>query len=172
VFLTDLKASPATPSWLALGKKGALVEDNDWLYHKDVVAMNGPAFDRLQTKLMTPEYYEGVLAQTPHFEGTAHPDETDAVAIRCVGLVSSKRAFNFGLGDMDYEDGVMLGTYRHHAGRFTVNALNILGNLGNPAADRLLVNLVKEARSDAATVQPLPANYEAEMASLGIADGP
>jgi hypothetical protein len=172
VFLTDLKAYVAAPSWLALAKKGALVEDDDWLYHKDVVAMSGPAFDRLQTKLMTPEYYEGLLAQTPHFEGTAHPDETDAVAIRCVGLVSSKRAFNFGLGDLEYADGVMLGTYRHHAGRFTINALNILGNLGNPAADRLLFNLVKEARSDAAAIQPLPPHYDAEMDSLGIADSP
>jgi hypothetical protein len=172
VFLTDLKAHPATPTWLALGKKGTLVEDDDWLYHKEVVAMNGPAFDRLQTKLMTPEYYEGVLALTPHFEGTAHPDETEAVAIRCVGLVSSKQAFNFGLGDLEYADGVMLGTYRHHAGRFTINALEILANLGNPAADRLLVNLMKEARSDAVAVHPLPENYDAEMASLGIADAP
>jgi hypothetical protein len=172
VFLTDPKASPATPVWLALGKKGALVEDDDWLYHKDVVALKGPAFDRLQTKLMTPEYYEGVLARTPHFEGMAHPDTTEAVAIRCVGLVSSKRTFNFGLGDLEYADGIMLGTYRHHAGRFTINALDILGNLGTPAADRLLVNLVKEATSDAAAVQSLPANYDAEMASLGIADGP
>ena len=172
VFLTDLKANPATPTWLALGTKGALVKDDDWLYHKDVVAMNGPAFDGLQTKLMTPEYYEGMLAQTPHFEGTAHPDEAEAVAIRCVGLVSSKQNFNFGLGDMDYEDGVMIGTYRHHAGRFTINALDILGNLGNPAADRLLINLVNEARSDAASVQPLPANYDAELVSLGIADRP
>ncbi len=172
VFLTDLKANPAKPTWLALSQKGTLVGDDDWLYHKDVVALNGPAFDLLETKLMTPEYYEGVLAQTPHFEGTAHPDETDAVAIRCVGLVSSKRSFNFGLGDLEYADGVMLGTYRHHAGRFTINALNILGNIGNPAADRLLVNLVREARADAAAAQPLPANYDAEMASLGIADGP
>ncbi len=172
VFLRELKANYATPTWLALGQKGFLVEDDDWLYHKDVVALNGPAFGGLQTKLMTPEYYDGLLAQTPHFEGMAHPDETEAVAIRCVGLVSSKRSFSFGLGDLEYADGVMLGTYRHHAGRFTINALDILGNLGNPAADRLLINLLKEAGSDAVPLQPLPANYEAEMASLGIADAP
>jgi hypothetical protein len=40
-------------------------------------------------------------------------------------------------------------SYSHHAGRFTINALNILGNLGNPAVDRLFLNLVNEARSDA-----------------------
>jgi len=31
---------------------------------------------------------------------------------------------------------------------------------------------VNEARSDAAPVQPLPADYGAELASLGIADTP
>jgi len=65
----------------------------------------------------------------------------------------------------------VLGTYRHHAGHFTVNGLDILGHLGNPAADRLLLNLVAEAQSDAAALQPLPADYDAEMEALGIRDG-
>jgi hypothetical protein len=91
------------------------------------------------------------------------PDRIEAVGVRCVagGAIAC-----------EYKDGVMLGTYRHHAGHFTINGLNILGNLGNPAADRLLLNLAAEARSDAASVQPLPGDYDAEMASLGIADSP
>jgi hypothetical protein len=56
--------------------------------------------------------------------------------------------------------------------RFTINALDTLGNLGNPAVDRLFLILVNEGRSDAAAVQPLPANYDAEITSLGIADRP
>jgi hypothetical protein len=42
----------------------------------------------------------------------------------------------------------------------------------NRRVDRLFLNLVNEAKSDAAPVQPLPANYDAEKASLGIADWP
>ena len=58
-----------------------------------------------------------------------------------------------------YEDGVIIGIYNHHAGKFTVNTFNIIGNLGNPAADRLLLNMAARA---------LPADYEAEPDSLGI----
>jgi len=160
------------PKWLALGQKGTLANEHEWLYHKDVVAKKGPAFAQLPSKLMTPEFYEGVLVEAPYFNGITRPDETEAVAIRCVGIIANKGALSSGPGTFEYKDGVMLGTYRHHAGHFTINSLNILGNLGNPAADRLLLNLVAEGRSDAAAVQPLPGNYEAELASLGIADGP
>jgi hypothetical protein len=170
VFLTDAETKPKIPRWLALGEKGIEDFDTDWLYHKDVVAKGGQAFTRLPTRLMTPAYYEGVLGDTPFFKGMTPPDATEAVAIRCSGIVDSAGAFS--PGDFVYKDGVMLGTYRHHAGHFTINALNILGNIGNPASDRLFLNLVNEARSDAAPVQPLPADYGAELASLGIADTP
>ena len=172
VFLVDPKSEPRMPKWLALGQKGTLVNDLEWLYHKDIVAKKGPAFAQLQTKLMTPGYYEGVLAGTPYFKAVASPDETEAVAIRCVGIITSPGVSPSGPGVLDYEDGVMLGTYRFHAGRFTINSLNILGNLGNPAADRLLLNLAAEAGTNVTSVQPLPEDYQSEMASLGIADSP
>jgi len=63
---------------------------------------------------------------------------------------------------------VMLGTWRHHAGRFTLNSLNLLGNLGHPAADRLLLNLIAHARATVAPLQALPGGYEAELDALGI----
>jgi len=170
VFLVDARTKPETPRWLALGNKGIEDFDTDWLYHKDVVAKGGPAFARLQTRFMTPEYYEGVLEDTPFFRGVTPPDSAEAIAIRCSGIVDSAGAFS--PGSLFYKDGVMLGTYRHHAGHFTINALNILGNIGNPAADRLLLNLAAEAGSDAAPVQPLPEGYAAELASLGIAEAP
>jgi hypothetical protein len=162
-FLVDSSAGEGAPKWLALAKKGILDNERDALYHKDIVAREGAAFGELQTKLMTPEYYEGVLALAPYFREVSLPDKVEAVGIRCVagGAIAC-----------DYKDGVVLGTYRFHAGFFTINGLNILGNLGNPAADRLLLNLAAEARSDAVAVQPLPGEYGAEMTSLGIADSP
>jgi hypothetical protein len=172
VFVADPKALLGTPRWLALAQKGSLVNEHEWLYHKDVVAKEGPAFERLQTRLMTPDYYEGVLVEAPFFAGVSRPEETEAVAIRCVGIIGDKDETSSGPGAFNYRDGVMLGTYRHHAGRFTINGFNILGNLGNPAADRLLFNLVNEANADTSSVQSLPEDYEAELTSLGITDKP
>jgi len=164
VFLAEAKAKSAIPHWLPLGSKGTLSYDRDWLYHKDVVAKSGPAFARLPTKLMTPEDYAEVLSETPYFSGVTTPDQTEAVAIRCVGIIGGAPGSG-GPGFFEYRDGVMLGTYRYQAGHFTLNALNILGQIGNPAADRLLLNLVAEARADAAPVQPLPADFATELAS-------
>ena len=110
-----------------------MVDESEWLYHKDVVAKAEPAFAGLQTRLMCPEYYGALLAHAPYFRAIAAPDESAAVAIRCLAD---------GADRFEYKDGLMLGAYRLHAGRFTVNSLNILGNLGSPAADRLLLNLV------------------------------
>ena len=121
----------------------------------------GPAFAGLQLKLMTPEYYGNLLEDPAFFDAVAVPDETEAVALRCEFYLNTEAG---------YEDGVVLGTYSHHAGHFTINGFNLLGHLGNPAADRLLLNLVGEAAADAAPLQPLPSNYDAEMDSLGIRD--
>jgi len=65
-------------------------------------------------------------------------------------------------------DGVIVGTYRHHAGKFTVNAFNLLGSLGMPAADRMLVNMAAHAAATAAPLQPLPEKYDEELDKLGI----
>jgi len=145
--------------WLALKQRGELVYDLEWLYHKDVVAKSGGVFAGLQTRLMTPQYYGPVLAGTPYFARGQVPDAIDAVAIRCAAD---------GADQFNYRDGVMVGTYRHHAGRFTINALNLIGNPGVPAAERLILNLVKTAETDTTPLQPLPANYETELTALGI----
>jgi hypothetical protein len=167
VFLTDPKAGRGTLQGLPLRQKGTLARETEWLYHKEVVAKNGPAFTGLEVGLMTPDYYQGVLAETPYFSGIAVPDETEAVAIRCVGIIASPGEKG-GPGFFEYRDGVMLGTYRHHAGRFTINALHLLQQLGNPAADALLLNLAAEARAHALPLQPLPADYNAELTALGF----
>ncbi|MGA2034726.1 MAG: glycoside hydrolase family 2 TIM barrel-domain containing protein [Thermoguttaceae bacterium] len=162
VFLSPAVFSngKAANHWLAVQSKGDQVGRQDWLYHKDIVAKPHPLMAGLQTRIMTPDYYAEVLANTRFFRNTTPPDDTVAVAIHCT----------MGDGAFECSSGVMLGTYRHHAGRFTLNTLNLLSNLGHPAADRLLLNLLAHARSTVAVVQPLPANYEAEIRAMGIAD--
>jgi len=157
---------PNPVRWLALGgstgllggRKG-LVNSREALYHKEVIAKNGPAFDGLRPRLMTPEYYGDLLEDAAYFDAVPAPDETDAVAINCGFYFSS---------EAQYSDGVVMGTYKHHAGHFTICGFNILGHLGTPAADRLLINLVKAAASDANARSNLPEGYEAELESLGI----
>jgi hypothetical protein len=169
VFSADPAGGGRNPvKWLALSKtvgfntrNAGLSKERDALYHKEIVAKNVPAFAGLAWKLMTPEYYGSLLENSVYFDAVPVPETTAAVAIRCNLYMDYTRI---------YEDGVVLGTYRHHAGHFTINGLDILGHLGNPAADRLFLNLVAEAQSDAAALEPLPADYDAEMEALGIRD--
>jgi hypothetical protein len=66
----------------------------------------------------------------------------------------------------------MVGIHHHHAGKFTLNAFDLLGNLGHPAADRLLLNMAAYAATDAAPAQPLPPDHDAELNALGMVDEP
>jgi hypothetical protein len=162
VFLSPVVFSAGkTPNrWLALKSKGDQVGRQDWLYHKDIVAKPHPFTAGLQTKIMTPDYYAEVLAGARFFRNVTPPDDAVAIAIQCT----------MGDGAFECSSGVVLGTYQHHAGKFTLNTLSLLSHLGHPAADRPLLNLLTHARSTAATVHPLPARYDEELGAMGIAD--
>jgi hypothetical protein len=110
---------------------------------------------------MSPEYYGTLLSNTAFFQGVTPPADTAAVAIYS-SLTDHYHFF----------DGVMLGTYPFHAGHFTLNALNVVGSIGSPATDRLLLNLVAAAQADAAPLAPLPTDYDAEMDKFGFIDPP
>jgi hypothetical protein len=147
-------------NWLAIPEKGDQDGAPDWLYHKDVIAkVDHPVLTGLQTKLMSPEFYGALLADTHHFKNMTLPADVSAVAVYS-SLTDRYHFF----------DGVMIGAYPFHAGHFTINAFNILGTVGRPATDRLLLNLVIQAKADAAPLAPLPADYDAEMDKLGITD--
>ena len=105
---------------------------------------------------MTPDYYGMLLVGTKFFWKIAPPDDAAAVAIR---------ASNY---PFDFKDGLMLGTYRRGAGQFTIHGFNLLPTLGQPATDRLLLNMIAHARSTAASPRPLPANHDAQLDALGI----
>ena len=162
IFLSEstFNGDKGKNKWLALPQKGDQDGAPDWLYHKDVIAkINNPIFTGLQPKLMSPEFYGQLLADTHHFKDVTLPADTPAVAI----YSSLTDRYHF-------LDGVMIGTYPFHAGQFTINAFNILGTIGSPATDRLLLNLVIQAKADAAPLAPLPADYDAEMDKLGLTD--
>jgi hypothetical protein len=141
--------------WLAVGKKGTRTKPHEWLYHSDTIAKNHAILNGLPAKVLTPDSY-GPLLGGEFFGAVTDPEQTVVMRLYCTMATTW--------------DGLMVGIYRHHAGKFTLNAFDLLGNLGNPAADRMLLNMAAYAATDAAPVQALPADYDAELNALGIVD--
>ncbi len=123
--------------WLPLNKKGTCRDFNDWLYHKDCVAKRHLVFEGLPCPgIMDWDYYGAVIPRAI-FEG----QDTPTVAI----------AAAFATGNSSYPRGygssLLLAAYRSGDGWFILNTLTILENLDtHPAADRLLLNLIRYAR--------------------------
>lgn len=121
---------------LPLKQKGRCRYTHDWLYHKECVANRHPVFAGLQAPgVMDMDYYGLVI---PHeiFEGLDTPDETI-----CAGFATGNPGFPRG-----YSAHLVTALYRAGKGRFILNTMYLLENLEkNPAADRLLVNLVRYA---------------------------
>lgn len=140
------------------GKGGVTGGGAGWLYRQEIIARDHPIFRDMPAKVLMPDYY-GPLLNGEYFRGIAVPDETVVIRLWCT---LSFRGQEMGT------DGVIMGTYRHHAGKFTVNAFNLLGNLGLPAADRLLVNLAAHAAATAVPLQPLPEKHDEELDKLEI----
>ncbi len=121
--------------WLPLANQGQYVEFHDWLYHKECVAKDHPIFAGLQRRgVLDWDYYDQVI---PHsfFNGQDTPDDTAAAAFAagycCPG---------------GYACGTLVSTHRLGAGRIVLNTLHILEHLDqHPAADRLLLNLIRYA---------------------------
>lgn len=123
--------------WMPLARKGRIAYHHDWLYHKESVAKRHPVFEGLQCGgIMDWEYYQQVISHELY-----EPDEEPAEVIAA--------AFAPGYWPEGYVSGLHLCVHSCGAGRFVVNTLNILPELGrNPAADRLLLNLIRYGQHD------------------------
>jgi hypothetical protein len=139
VFLSGqiFKKGTAGIAWLPLKNKGICRTFNDWLYHKECVAKRHQVFDGLLGPgIMDWDFYGPVI---PHevFEGQDTPDET---------IVAS-----FATGSPDYPTGYgsgsLIAMYKQGEGRMILSTPYVLENLSShPAADRLLLNLVRYAQ--------------------------
>ncbi len=130
----------AAMDWLPLQNKGRCYRFNDWLYHKECVAKRHPVFDALPGPgIMDWDYYAPIIPQIV-FEEQDTPDEVMAAAFAS-GYYAYPRA---------YGSSLLLVAYRHGPGRFMLNTFNLLENLDqHPAADRMMLNLVRTARINA-----------------------
>jgi hypothetical protein len=122
--------------YLPFQNKGTCYAFTDWLYHKECVAKRHPVFAGVQAPgILDWDYYDQVI---PHeiYERLDTPDETIAASFvtahhRCPG---------------GYGCGLLVAAYRHGAGSIILSTLHLVENLGlHPAADRLLLNLVRYA---------------------------
>jgi hypothetical protein len=161
VFLAPaaFKKGSAPAGWLPLKNKGRLTGFSDWLYHKECVANKHPFFDGLQPAGVMDWDYYGPLISNRFFEGQDTPEEIAAAAF---AVCHSSRPNG-------YAAGTMLSVHAFRGGKVVLNTFRILENVGrHPAADRLLLNIIKHAASQAAaTVKPLPTDFETALSEIG-----
>lgn len=113
----------------------------DWLYHMEYLAKRDcPYFEGLPTGMMDFYFYDQVI-NSAHF---AYGPE--------VPLPQTVHAAGFGTGmpnPTGLTAGVTVGTYPLGPGALTFCCFNILGNIDqNPAADRLLLNMLNAEYSE------------------------
>ena len=160
VFLTPeaFKLEKNPVAWLPLAQKGRCYKFNDWLYHKECVAKAHPVFEGLQGRGILDWYYYGPVIPAYLFDGQETPAEVIAAAF-AAGYSTPG----------GYASGVLLGTYHFGAGRFIINTFPLLDQVSrHPAADRLLLNLVKYAGgSTDKPLMELPADFDSLLKSIG-----
>jgi hypothetical protein len=141
--------------WLPLANKGTATPIRGWLYLKDEWAKHHPIFDGLPSGgLMDYTFYREIIPDLV-FMGQDPPVEAVAGAIKA---------------SQDYSSGLMLSVHELGAGRFILSTLLIHENLGtHPAADRLLLNLLRYAARDIGKAPAeLPADFDAQLQRLGF----
>jgi hypothetical protein len=131
-----------------LAKKGTLSGLTAWLYHKDEWTKKHPIFEGLPAGgLMDYTFYREIISDLA-WVGQDAP--TEAVA----GATNTS---------LDYTAGLSVSVNSLGAGRFILNTLQIRDNLGrNPAADRLLINMLRYVAHDA---EKPPANPPADLST-------
>lgn len=140
-------------AWVPLANKGALARMNSWLYHKDEWAKPHPILEGLPTGLLDYALFRQLI---PDVAWSGQDAPAEAV---CGANDAS----------LNYASGLMLSVHQMGAGRFILNTLRIRENLGvDPAADRLLVNVLRHAARDhQQPLADLPADFHAQLQAMG-----
>ena len=117
---------------LPFASNGIVKFSDDWLYHKDNVLKPSVLSEGLDKPgVMRIQYYDKVFGHDV-FENMPTPDATLACAFAtCYPVL------------WGYTSYLITGTYTLGKGKVTLNGLDICQNIGNPAADRMLLNMAK-----------------------------
>ncbi|MFC5406221.1 glycoside hydrolase family 2 protein [Cohnella soli] len=124
--------------WLPLTNKGECKSIRESIYHKENVANRHAVFEGLQGPgILDFDYYGHVISHEV-FLGQDTPHETI-----CAGFNTGHYRIPRGYGSS-----LLIAHYKTDEGRFFLNAMNIVGQIDrNPAADRLLLNLIQYAQA-------------------------
>ena len=141
-------------AFVPLAKKGSIAGLPSWLYHKDEWTKKHPIFEGLPAGgLMDYMFYREIISDTA-WVGQDVPGEIAAGATNT---------------SQDYSAGLTVSVNTLGAGQFILNTLLIRENLGkNPAADRLLLNMLRHAARNATKpLADLPADFESQLKAFG-----
>jgi hypothetical protein len=137
--------------------RGILPIYND-LYHSEYVAKEHPIFDGLPPRGILDWDYYGQIISARFFDGEIAGDDV-AAACFAVGYLCPD----------GYIGGSLVSSHKLGSGRFILNSLRILENVDkNPAADRILLNMINYACKLAKDLPvELPENFASLLKSMG-----
>lgn len=149
--------------WLPLAVKGRYHVFSNWVYHREDVAKPHPIFAGLPAPGILEWDYYGPVIPRYVFEGQEAPNDI-AVAYFAVGYASLIQRVKTG-----YAAGLITAWYPFGAGRFLLNSLQVLENVGrHPAADRLLLNMLAYSMDGIARPPaPLPDGFDGLLNTIG-----
>jgi hypothetical protein len=78
--------------------------------------------------------------------GIYHPDTRYRIQNRYRRLAISTKYFKT-------EDGLVIGIYNYQKGSFLINSFDLIGNIGQPDADRIILNILKYGQADNKQIQ-------------------
>ncbi len=150
---------PDEAVWIPLKNKGKCPTYKDDLYHKETVAKRHPIFDGVMNGGIMDWNYYGPINPHTLFQDIENTDDVAAASF------ASGYIMNGG-----YVSGVTVASYPFAAGRFILNSLQILENLGeHPAADRIILNMIHYAAGFAqGPVKALPKNFNTLLKNIGL----
>jgi hypothetical protein len=149
--------------WLPLATKGRCPAFSNWVYHREDIAMPHPIFTGLPAPgIMDWDYY-GPVIPSHVFQGQETPDDIAALFI-ATGYASLTEVVPSG-----YSSGLLTASYPFGGGRFVINSLRVLDNIGqHPAADRLLLNMIGYAADlERGARAALPRDFAAQLHAIG-----
>lgn len=125
----DQKGYQKTAKWKRMIGDEPPLEAEPNIFRSDLVALKHPIFSGLPTGVLAPDIYGNLLRPKARFSGITVPKDVAAVWTNLS------------------EDGLVVGVYDYHQGKFLINSFDLIGNIGQPAADRLIFNMVDYART-------------------------
>ncbi len=170
---SSLKKGNNSTYWLPLDKKGIVAQMDDvaGYYRADRWVKEHPFFEGLPSGgMMDYRYFRNIISKNAISGHTTIPDQGPHTFVEKNIPLTYPAETVCGAARIShtYCSGIQLGVWNLEAGKFIVNMLNIVGNLGkDPAADRLFGNILNYASCELnSPLAELPADFNLRLAEI------